>query len=212
MIKNILTKLAFINEFFISYYLSCYNYGEQHLIIMANKKPKIDLVDVDDLMLNNAIDAYFLWSKLDNRIRGLSTRGINLPSEITEIIAGWSLNISLNKGSAGDLYDKETKKIIEVKGTSVLEGEKDLTSFSPSEYFDELVFLRLRRDDDIFEIYKLDFGSEDLKKISVNKTQKVADQQNQKRRPRFSVMDKLIIKNGIKPVALFDCKTKTLTK
>lgn len=176
----------------------------------VKRKPKIDLVDVDDLMLSNAIDAYFLWSKLDNMIRGLSTRGINLPSEITEIIAGWSLGIPLNKGSAGDLYDRKRKTIVESKGTSVLEGKTDLTSFSPDEHFDELVFVRLIRDDDVFEIYRLDFSSEDLKNISVNKNQKASDQQEEKRRPRFSVLKELIIPNGIEPVALFSCRTRTL--
>lgn len=91
-----------------------------------------------------------------------------------------------------------------------MEGKTDLTSFSPDEHFDELVFVRLIRDDDVFEIYRLDFSSEDLKNISVNKNQKASDQQEEKRRPRFSVLNKLIVPNGIEPVALFSCRARTL--
>ena len=54
--------------------------------------------------------------------------------------------------------------------------------------------------------------SNDLKKIKVNSTETVEDQQKQKRRPRFSVIKFIINERGLEPYAKIDLRTQKITK
>ena len=52
--------------------------------------------------------------------------------------------------------------------------------------------------DGSFDIYKLDI--EDVLKIKVNKNNTFEDCQRSGKRPRFSVREKLIVKQGLRPI------------
>ena len=176
----------------------------------------MNLVKVDAARIKQVIDTYFHWKTLDAEIKTLSgTRGINFPSELSEYMACYALDLLVNKegsnGDAVDMSDEDNPLIIEIKGSSA-DKTSAPNSFSPSEHFDDLVFARLEKYDDLLKIYRTGINSEKLKKIKVNATQTVEDQQKQGRRPRFSIQDKVIDELGLEPDAIFYIRDRKIKK
>jgi hypothetical protein len=170
--------------------------------------PKLDLVTVDKARFFDAIDMYFLWKELDQRIRSSATRGVNFPETISEALACYALGFKWNKGTSGDAVDGE--KIVEFKATS--NWELDTTSFSPTEKFDKLYFLRLDKRNDELYIYDTGLDSVTLEKIKVNKVEKLSDQQKAGRRPRFSIINFIIKPNDINPIMKVIIREKKVVK
>lgn len=110
-----------------------------------------DLITVDEHRIQTTIDVYFQWKTLDIMLSTLSTRGINFPSEISENIVCYTCGYFLNKGSSGDAIDPNGNRIIEIKGSS----STGPSSFSPSERFDELVFVKLNKQNDTLLLLSL---------------------------------------------------------
>lgn len=123
-----------------------------------------DLITVDEHRIQTTIDVYFQWKTLDIMLSTLSTRGINFPSEISENIVCYICGYWLNKGSAGDAIDPNGNRIIEIKGSS----STGPSSFSPSERFDELVFVKLNKQNDTLLIYLTGINNISLGNIYVN--------------------------------------------
>lgn len=162
----------------------------------------VDYVDVSPLLIQQAIRIYQDWKNLDTEIKSISTRGVNFPGELSEIFACYALGYQQNKKTQGDAYDPKTKRIIEMKGSG--SEREDLSSFSPSEDFDELVFIKAVKSEDMIYIYNTGIDSEEFKKIKVNSEETVEDQQKQGRRPRFSVEKSIIKPRGLTPNYKFD--------
>lgn len=172
-------------------------------------KLKIDLVEVDVARFIDAIDSYFLWKELDSKIRTSSTRGVNFPESISEAVCCYAMDYRLNKGSSGDAVDtNHDNEVIEIKATS--NWDKDITSFSPNEEFDNLLFVRLDKRNDVIYIYNLNMNHEELGKIKVNQNQTLKDQQLTKRRPRFSIIKQLIDEQDLKPIKKVLLRTKEI--
>lgn len=169
-----------------------------------------DFVKIDKSRFEDAIKAYFLWKELNALIKNSHNRGINFPETISETLLCAAMGFELNKGTGGDARDPKTQKIIEAKATS--NWDRDTTSFSPSENFDVLYFLRLNQRNDELYIYDTGIDSDNLKFIQVNKTQTLGDQQSQGRRPRFSVIKFIVEANNIEPVAKVELRTKKIIK
>ena len=177
---------------------------------MKRKIETINFIKIDAQRITQTCRIYSHWKQLDAEIRTLSTRGVNFPGELSENFACYALGYLLNKGKGGDAYDPKTDKIIEMKGTGA--DTDDLSSFSPSEEFDELVFVKLNKKEDCIYIYETGVDSEDLKHILVNRKETVGDQQKVGKRPRFSVYKKIIEPNNIKPSVKFDIISKEITR
>lgn len=167
--------------------------------------PLKDLITIDSSRFEDMIRAYFLWKELNSLIKNSHTRGVNLHEIISESLLCWTLDFKLNRGKFGDARDSEGN-VIEIKATS--NWDRDLTSFSPSENFDTLYFVRLNQRDDTMTFYDLELNSEQIKEIPVSKSQTFGEQQAQGRRPRFSIIDKIIEPNNIKPAAELNLRTK----
>lgn len=169
---------------------------------------KLDLVEVDKARFLDAVEMYFLWKELDQRIRSSATRGINFPETISEALACYSLGFKWNKGSGGDAFNEN--KIIEFKATS--NWDRDMTSFSPSEMFDNLFFLRLDKKNDELYIYDTGLNSEKLKQIQINKKETLVQQQEAGRRPRFSVINFIIEPQKLEPMIKINIREKKVVK
>ncbi|MDZ4508471.1 Bsp6I family type II restriction endonuclease [Bacillus cereus] len=169
-----------------------------------------DFVKIDKSRFEDAVKSYFLWKELNSLIKNSHNRGINFPETISETLLCSAMGFELNRGTGGDARDPKSNRIIEAKATS--NWDRDTTSFSPSEDFDVLYFLRLNQRDDELYIYDTEINSDDLKSIQVNKTQTLGDQQAQGRRPRFSVIKFIIEANNIQPVAKVELRTKKIIK
>ncbi len=172
----------------------------------------LDLVVVDKARFLDAVDMYFLWKELDQRIRSSATRGINFPETISEALCCYAMDFRWNKGSSGDAVNVSNgqHRIIEIKATS--NWNLDTTSFSPKEEFDDLFFLRLDKRNDKLYIYDTGVNSERLKQIKVNQSETLGEQQLAGRRPRFSVIKFIIEPGDIQPVAVVDIREKKITK
>lgn len=171
---------------------------------MAEKIPSFNLITVDEHRIATTINIYFDWKNLDTQLKTLSTRGMNLPSEISENVVCYCLGYQLNKGSSGDAFDPFNQKIIEIKGSS----STGPSSFSPSEIFDELVYMKVDKSSDTALIYQTGIDSVSLQSIPVNSHETVLDQQNKGRRPRFNIETTIINPLQINPSIQFNFRTK----
>lgn len=164
-------------------------------------RQQLDLVTIDLARFEEARRLYFQWKDLNSSLRSVTTRGLNFPEAISEQLGCYALGFQWNKGSYGDARSS-TGEVVEFKATSNF--SRDLTSFSPREQYDRLVFLRLNYATNHLYIYDLGIGSNELSLIQVNSSQTVADQQLQGRRPRLSLITKYIEPNNIQPTVILD--------
>jgi len=155
-------------------------------------------------------EIYLNWRRLSDQLRGLGGRGVNLPEVLSE--GAFALEMDVLRvvksisgaNSSWDCYDPVRHKRIQVKACSVL---PDLTSFGPTSQWDEIYFLDFYREgkwDGTFDIYKIE--NELIYNHKVNENQTMRDQQDQKRRPRFSIFKDIIQKKGIRPIKTGDLK------
>ena len=129
----------------------------------------------------------------------------NFPEGLSEVAfclySGSKRFISLKGGvnSSFDTFNTETGKAEQIKACSV---KRDLTSFGPDSRWDDLYFLDFYNEgklDGTFNVYKI--PTKIIYSMKVNKKQTFKQQQAQKRRPRFSITDKIIIEKKLKPIA-----------
>ena len=169
---------------------------------MAKKIKKFDRIIIDDERINHIRECYFKWKDLNTSLKSISTRGINIPDVISEPMACWCLDYLWNRGGAvGDAYDPKTNRRIEFKASSNF--DTDLSSFGPKTVFDNLVFLRFDTSDNKLYIYDLNIDSEHFGQLSANKKQTIAEQKEQKRRPRVPLIKLFDLKNK-EPTMIFN--------
>ncbi len=147
-----------------------------------------------------------MWKKLKLGMRKYKSREPNFPEGLSEvafcIFSGSKRFISLPGGginSSFDTFNLETKRAEQIKACSV---ESDLTSFGPNSKWDDLYFLDFYNQgklDGTFNIYKI--PSDLIYNMKVNKDQTMKEQQKEGRRPRFSIVDNIILREKIKPIA-----------
>jgi hypothetical protein len=146
---------------------------------------------------------YSRWKSLNDDLKAISTRGINLPETISEnafCLFGkdYVRVVSLKKGKCSyDVLNTKTGSRIQIKATSI---DSDLTSFGPRSEWDELYFLDFSAGDGSFKVYKIE--ADWIYKYQVNKNQTFAQQQAEKRRPRFSIIEGIIKPRKLKPIAV----------
>jgi len=150
-------------------------------------------------------ELYKDWKELNDRLKKIGTRGINLPETISEnafciFFTDCVRTVGLKKGKCSfDCIDTKTGSRIQLKATSV---KSDLTSFGPRSEWDELFFLDFSEGDGSFKVYNI--KPEDVYSRSMNKNQTFKDQQEQGKRPRFSIINEIILKKKLKPIKV--CK------
>ena len=148
---------------------------------------------------------YNLWNTLNRAIKAISTRGINLPEAISEnaftLFFPDCFRVVSLKGMkcSFDCINIKTGSRIQIKASSVA---SDLTSFGPRSEWDELFFLDFSKGDGSFKIYKIEPNW--IYKHMVNKNQSFQQQQEENRRPRFSIIENIIKTKKLKPIKI--CK------
>lgn len=173
---------------------------------MATKK-KIDLVDIDATRINDIQDMYFKWKELCLRIMGCSSRKINFPETISEVMVCYALGLKWNKGSNCDAVNPSTNEKVEIKASNS-DGPSSFSSRTP---YDDLVFAKLDMSNDVLHIYDTKKSSEAIKSIKVNKKQTVEKQQKQTRRPRFNLENVVVNEWKIKETATLNIRTLKVT-
>lgn len=145
------------------------------------------------------------WKKLNDDLKKIGTRGINIPETITEnafclFFKDYARVVKLKGMKCSfDCINIKTGSRIQIKASSVA---SDLTSFGPKSEWDELFFLDFSKGDGSFKVYKIE--PDWIYNFQVNKNQTFKQQQEQARRPRFSIIDNIIKPKKLKPVKI--CK------
>mgnify|MGYP001158471112 CR=1 FL=1 len=143
------------------------------------------------------------WRGLCEDLYAIEARGVNLPEGLSE--SSFCLEMDyfrITKSISGvntsfDAYDPNSYSRVQVKACSVL---PDLTSFGPKSVWDKLYFVDFYRGGEWngkFDIYLIENSF--IYNHNVNKNQTFKEQQDQKRRPRFSIYKEIIKKNLLKP-------------
>lgn len=155
---------------------------------------------------------YFSWKNMNEVNVAFGMRRANLPEMLSEglssMLFGWARTNATHltgcESSSCDLVNLETGKLIQLKGCSTTSDRAPgPTSFGPRSEFDELIFMHLDCENDKAIFYKLD--SEEYKDWQVNRTQTIADQQAEGRRPRVVILPK-IQANNIQPFYTYSFK------
>ena len=153
---------------------------------------------------------YFDWKKLNSINQTYDFRRNTLSEILSEGLAsalfGWArTNATTLTGcpsSSCDLVDCESGELIQLKSCSTSGDIKPgPTSFGPESEFDRLIFMHLDCDKDQAFFYELD--ANDYKNWFVNKTQTIADQQAQGKRPRLTILPK-VKANNIQPFQIYN--------
>lgn len=168
-------------------------------------KTKVKLLFIDEKDRPILRKMYDNWKILNDGMKLLKSRRINLPEGISESAfcldfnnnCGRAIKVSNTAGSF-DALDIKIKNRIQIKACSV---QNDLTSFGPESVWDELYFLDFYRDgkyDGTFDVYKIPNNL--IYNHKVNASQTLKEQQIQGRRPRFSIKTEIIKKHNLKPI------------
>ncbi len=153
-----------------------------------------------------------LWVQLcQQSLKVGSTRIINFPEGLSEALfcieAGVARSTDPIPGTSSsfDCFDFKKSKRIQLKAAS----SYGPSSFGPRSEYDQIFFLFMRDIADSaksavrnfggsYEIYELNPSL--ISSINVNKTQTLADQQEQQKRPRFTIPTQIIEPHKIKPI------------
>jgi hypothetical protein len=144
------------------------------------------------------------WATLNRELKEYGARGLTFPEGLSEV-AFCLLTRSVKKlktpqgvTASFDTYNLTTKKAQQIKASSV---EYDLTSFGPKSKWDELYFLDFYNGgnhDGTFNLYLI--NNDLIYGHKVNKNQTLKMQQEQGKRPRFSLKKRLFIPHRIEPI------------
>ncbi|URM53174.1 Bsp6I family type II restriction endonuclease [Mycoplasma sp. SG1] len=154
-------------------------------------------------LYNKIISLYPKWKELNQEIKKIYSRGINLHEAFSEIIVCYHFNLELNNNknsNSVDAFDLQNKTY-QIKGAS---SKNDLTSFGPSSIFDKLIFCYIQQDTDEMFVFLID--KDQVINILVNKHETFKQQQLQKRRPRFSLYKSIVIKNNLNPIKIINLR------
>lgn len=168
------------------------------------KNIKMELLIIEESDRKTLRIIFKLWLTLSNLLRKFSSRGVNIPEGLTESLFCLEMGcarVIKTYGSKGsfDTINLKTLKRQQIKASSS-EGP---TSFGPTSFWDkdELYWMNFRRKgkvDGTFDIYKI--PDKYIYTTSVNKKERLSDQQTQKRRPRLNFKKVIIEQNHLKPI------------
>ena len=180
-----------------------------HKIKYLNTEISLNLMTFDEKDKKVFKRTFNLWKQLNKivttKLRG--TRNLNLPDALSESIVcqelgfgkllGATVKGSIKYSTSYDTFDFKNNKRIQVK-CSTSTGP---SSFGPKSVWDYIYFLDMWNNGNIDGSYKIyHIPNEYIYNTKVNKNQKMSDQQDQSRRPRFDLRSQIIIPNKIKPV------------
>lgn len=178
----------------------------EHKTKVFGQECKIDLMHFDKSDGKEWKRIFDIWKELKLGLRSYKSREPNIPEGLSEVAfclwSGSARYIKIKgakKGIAGsfDTFDLKKSSAEQIKACSI---DNDLTSFGPKSKWDNLYFMDFYNGGNIdgrFDVYLI--PNKYIKNQSLNKKESFADQQEQKRRPRFSIKKEIISRYKIKP-------------
>jgi hypothetical protein len=171
---------------------------------LFGKIAEMDVMEFDETDRKKWRFLFDKWATLNRELKEYGARGLTFPEGLSEV-AFCLLTRSVKKlktpqgvTASFDTYNLTTKKAQQIKASSV---ENDLTSFGPNSKWDELYFLDFYNGgnhDGTFNLYLI--SNDLIYGHKVNRNQTLKMQQEQGKRPRFSLKKRLIIPHRIEPI------------
>lgn len=177
---------------------------EKKIVTMKNgEKVTGDVFTKSDLPF--FVDIFNDWLDINKRLTNLGGRSINVPDVFSEAIYCIFFN-AIRTNTTGHSYDcveTETGLGIQVKSTSI---DYDLTSFGPTSSWDKLIFVDFCSSGSVDGIVKFYEIKENIYDLVMNKkkNETFKDQQEQGRRPRFSIKERIIEPENLVPILVID--------
>ena len=148
-------------------------------------------MDISLSVLKKYFDVYVKYCE---ETKLFNDRKPNIPSGLTEGFALLALNIcqkQYEKANTGDIISIDKNFRIEVKASGVGFDRNDCSSFGPNEKFDNLIFVDCDTDKKEIIVYDCHISYHQMQNLQITKKQTFGDQCSEKRRPRFSIKQKL---------------------
>ena len=180
---------------------------KEHIVKISGQDCKIDLMHFDKKDGKEWKKVFDTWKELKMGLREYKSREPNMPEGLSEVAfclwSGSARFIKLKgakKGISGsfDTFNLKKNRMEQIKACSI---EDDLTSFGPRSKWDDLYFMDFYNKGNIdghFDVYLI--PDKYIKGQVLNKKESFADQQEQKRRPRFGIKKGIINRYKIKPI------------
>lgn len=176
---------------------------------MNMKKTKVKLSDgtivtgdeFDNTDFIKLKEIFKKWQSINKELKSLGGRNLNVPDVFSEALFCIFFN-SVRTNNTAHSYDcvsKDTGNGIQVKSASI---PNDCTSFGPNSTWDELYYVDFAPNgyvDGNVYFYKIENSIYDIV-LNEKKNQTFREQQLQGRRPRFSIKNKIINPENLKPV------------
>ena len=154
-------------------------------------------------------DNFWAWYKTVRKVPW-ALRSPNMPEILTEAIVCLCTKSQLITSGHGDIL-RPDGLIGEVKATS--SSTRDVSSFSPKSNFDNLYFVHMDKGStDVSLVYDLHMDRKEVEKIKVNKNETFAQQAEDGRRPRFSILSSIISAKKLKPTWKVDMNTQKIVE
>jgi len=186
---------------------------EKMKFTLMNKEFESEFIFFDNSDKPQIKEAFNKWVSLNEDMISMGgTRIINFPETLSEAIFCLELNVARatknisGTSSSFDTYNFTTNKRIQLKASA----STGPSSFGPKSEYDELYFFYMNKIAENKK-HKREFSGEyhiynltnfDIKTLVMNKerNETFQDQQNQGRRPRFSIPIAILNKYNINPI------------
>lgn len=145
------------------------------------------------------------WQKINKELKLLGGRNLNVPDVFSEALFCIFFNSVRTNGVAHsyDCVSLDNSAGIQVKSCSI---DNDCTSFGPRSTWDELYFADFAPNgfvDGKVWFYRIDGDISSLV-LNAKKGETFKDQQDQGRRPRFSIKSAIIKEQNLEPILKID--------
>lgn len=176
----------------------------QIIVNIAKKDLKFDILEINESDRPRLRIIFRLWIRLSDLLRSFGSRGVNIPEGLTESLFCLEMDSvrvikAYNSKGSFDTINLKNNKRQQIKATSSVGP----TTFGPNSFWDEdelylMDFFKGGNVDGTFDIYKIQ--DKYVYTSKVNKTERLLDQQSQKRRPRMNLINEVIIQHKLKPI------------
>ena len=149
------------------------------------------------------------WLTINQKLKNLGGRNLNVPDVFSEALfcIAYDAVRTNNTAYSYDCVIRGTGEGVQVKSSSI---EEDLSSFGPTSTWDLLYFADFAPNgtvDGIIKFYKIESNFVYSLVLNKKKGETFSDQQNQGRRPRFSIKSKIINPRHLQPEKTFNLLT-----
>jgi len=179
----------------------------EEITTVLGKETKLSLMSFEDSDRMRWKELFDMWKGFKIGMREYKAREPNFPEGLSEVafcLFSGSYRVLPSRSSkvsnSFDTFNLDSGRAEQIKATGI---KKDLTSFRPKSKWDDLYFLDFFNNDKLdgtFNVFKI--PNELIYSHKVNKLETFTQQQDQRLRPRLSIINSIIKVHNIEAVAV----------